>query len=228
MRWAVTLLVLAVVLIGFGAPGATFAQTPPKPRQSRPAQPAAPPAGPKTPAAAPKTPAAAPKPRPAEPAPTSPVAPGIVDRNSPVTVDADQLENLQKEGLVVFTGNVVATQNGSRQYADRMEVYLDAKGEGIVRTISTGNVKIITRDCKIGTARRAEYYDAEQRVVLVGNARVWQDDNVVTGERITIYLAEDRSVVEAGKQERVKAVFYPRNQEQPAQEGKGPAGAPCG
>jgi lipopolysaccharide export system protein LptA len=143
-------------------------------------------------------------------------------------VDADQLENLQKEGLVVFTGNVVATQNGSTQYADRMEVYLDAKGEGILRTISTGNVKIVTKDCKIGTARRAEYYDAEQRVVLVGNARVWQDDNVVTGERITIYLAEDRSVVEAGKQERVKAVFYPRNQDQPAQDGKAPAGAPCG
>jgi lipopolysaccharide export system protein LptA len=41
---------------------------------------------------------------------------------------------------------------------------------------------------------------------------VWRDDNVVTGERITIFLAEDRSVVEGGQQERVKAVFYPRGQ----------------
>jgi len=152
----------------------------------------------------------------------------VVDRNSPVTVDADQLENLQKEGLVVFTGNVVATQNNSTHYADRMEIYLDPKGDGIVRTVSTGNVKIITRDCKIGTARRAEYYDAEQRVILIGNARVWQEDNVVTGERITIYLAEDRSVVEGGKQERVKAVFYPKNQEQSTAANKPPAGAPCG
>ena len=118
--------------------------------------------------------------------------PAGIDRNSPVTVDADQLENLQKEGLVVFTGNVVANQNSSTHYADRMEVYLDAKGDGIVRTVSTGNVRIITKDCTIGTAKRAEYYDAEQRVVLVGNARVWQEDNVVTGERITIFLAEDR------------------------------------
>ena len=157
-------------------------------------------------------------------------APGPVgiDRNSPVTIDADLLENLQKEGLVVFTGNVVANQNSSRHYSDRMEVYLDAKGDGIVRTVSSGNVKIITKDCKIGTAKRAEYYDAEQRVVLVGNARVWQEDNVVTGERITIFLAEDRSVVEGGKQERVKAVFYPRGQEQPAAESKPPGAAPCG
>jgi len=134
------------------------------------------------------------------------------DRNAPVTVDADQLENIQKEGLVVFTGNVVATQNSSTQWADRMEVYLDDRGNKIVRTVSTGNVRIITRDCRNGTAKRAEYYDAEQRVVLIGNARVWRDDNVVTGERITIYLAEDRSLVEGGQQERVKAVFYPRSQ----------------
>ncbi len=154
--------------------------------------------------------------------------PAGIDRNSPVTIDADLLENLQKEGLVVFTGNVVANQNSSIHYSDRMEVYLDAKGDGIVRTVSSGNVKIITKDCKIGTAKRAEYYDAEQRVVLVGNARVWQEDNVVTGERITIFLAEDRSVVEGGKQERVKAVFYPRGQEQPAAASKPPGAAPCG
>ena len=176
--------------------------------------------------------AAAAKPKATEPKgePGGRGAPGPagIDRNSPVTIDADLLENLQKEGLVVFTGNVVANQTGSTHYSDRMEVYLDAKGDGIVRTVSSGNVKIITKDCKIGTAKRAEYYDAEQRVVLVGNARVWQEDNVVTGERITIFLAEDRSVVEGGKQERVKAVFYPRSQEAAAAASKPPGTAPCG
>jgi lipopolysaccharide export system protein LptA len=152
--------------------------------------------------------------RPSTAAPAAKPEAAPTGRNAPVTVDADQLENIQKEGLVVFTGNVVATQNNSTQWADRMEVYLDDKGDKIVRTISTGNVRIITRDCRSGTAKRAEYYDAEQRVVLIGNARVWRDDNVVTGERITIYLAEDRSVVEGGQQERVKAVFYPRAQDE--------------
>jgi lipopolysaccharide export system protein LptA len=191
------------------------AQSAPKPRAATPAPGAA--------AAKPK----APEPK-GEPGPPGAPGPVGIDRNSPITIDADLLENLQKEGLVVFTGNVVANQNSSTHYSDRMEVYLDAKGDGIVRTVSSGNVKIITKDCKIGTAKRAEYYDAEQRVVLVGNARVWQEDNVVTGERITIFLAEDRSVVEGGKQERVKAVFYPRGQEQPAAENKPPGAAPCG
>jgi lipopolysaccharide export system protein LptA len=120
------------------------------------------------------------------------------------------MERFGKESLVIFTGNVVARQNSSVQYADRMEVYLDEKGDRILRTVSTGNVRIITRDCRTGTARRAEYHDLEQRVVLSGNARVWQEDNVVSGETIVIYLAQDRSVAEAGAQERVKGIFYPR------------------
>jgi lipopolysaccharide export system protein LptA len=150
------------------------------------------------------------------------------DRDAPVTVDADHLETLQKEGVVIFSGSVIARQNSSTQYADRMEVYLDAAGDRITRTVSTGNVRIITRDCRTGTAKRAEYYDAEQRVLLIGNARVWQDDSVVTGERITMYLAEDRSVVEGGKQERVKAVFHPKREEQPRPDGAPVAApAPC-
>jgi lipopolysaccharide export system protein LptA len=110
----------------------------------------------------------------------------------------------------------VARQDNSVQYADRMEVYLDERGDRILRTVSTGSVRIITRDCRTGTAKRAEYHDLEQRVVLLGNARVWQDDNVVSGETITIFLSQDRSVVQGGREERVKAVFYPRDEKGPA------------
>ena len=156
------------------------------------------------PAAAPAQPAG-PVPPPRQGATRAPV-----DRRQPVTVDADRMERFGKESLVVFSGNVVARQNNSVQYAERMEVYLDEKGDRILRTVSTGGVRIITRDCRTGTARRAEYFDLEQRVVLIGNARVWQDDNVVTGDTITIFLSQDRSVVQGGKQERVKAIFYPR------------------
>ena len=64
-------------------------------------------------------------------------------------------------------------------------------------------------------------------MVLIGNARVWQDENVVTGERITIYLAEDRSMVEGGAGGRVKGVFYPKREGEAAPDGKPAAGAPC-
>ncbi|MFQ5828193.1 MAG: lipopolysaccharide transport periplasmic protein LptA [Candidatus Methylomirabilia bacterium] len=147
-----------------------------------------------------------------------PSSPDQQEKAQPVIVDADRMESLRKEGIVIFSGNVVARQNNSTHYADRMEVYLDERGEQVVRTVSTGNVRIVTRDCRIGTARRAEYYEGEARVVLIGDARIWQNDNVVTGERVTIYLAEERSIVEGGEKKRVQAVFYPssRNPERRA------------
>ncbi|MBI3638080.1 MAG: lipopolysaccharide transport periplasmic protein LptA [Candidatus Rokubacteria bacterium] len=149
---------------------------------------------------------------PASTAPAAkPAAPKKDDNSQPVTVDADKMDRFGKESLIIFTGNVVARQNNSVQYADRMEVYLDEKGDRIVRTVSTGSVRIITKDCKTGTAKRVEYFDLEQRMVLIGNARVWQEDNVVTGDTITIFMSQDRSLVQSGKQERVKAVFYQKS-----------------
>ncbi len=172
-------------------------------------------------------------PRAAAPAVTPATKPADADgkpaersKDQPVTVDSDKMERFGKEGLVIFTGNVIARQDNSVQYADRMEVYMDEKGDRILRTVSTGNIRIITKDCRTGTARRAEYHELEQRVVLMGGARVWQDDNVVSGETITIYLSQDRSVVQAGTQERVKAVFFPKDQKDKDKEPKKDAGAP--
>lgn len=197
------LAVLAAALAIAASPAAAAAQTPASAATPREAPMTAPPA------TAPAPGATAPVASPATPR----RAPSKDDRSQPVTVDADKMERFGREALVVFTGNVVARQNNSVQYADRMEVYLDERGDRIVRTVSTGAVRIITRDCRTGTARRAEYYDLEQRVVLLGNARVWQEDNVVSGETITIFLSQDRSVVQGGRQERVKAVFYPKDEQ---------------
>jgi len=174
---------------------------------------------------------ASPQTRPARPAqrtqpaaPSAPTArtavPGKKDGPTPIVIDADRMEAVRKENLVIFTGNVVVKQDSSTQYADRIEVYLDDRGEKVGRILSIGNVKIVTEDCRTGTANRAEYYDDEQRVVLIDNAKVWDDENVVTGDRITIFLAEDRSIVEAKSQGRVKGVFYTKK------EGEGATGTP--
>ena len=138
----------------------------------------------------------------------TPKAKDATDSALPLTVDADKMERFGKASLVIFSGNVVARRDNSVQYADRVEVYMDEKGDRVMRTVSTGSVRIITKDCRTGTAQRAEYFDLDQRVVLIGNARVWQDDNVVSGDTITIYVAQDRTIVEGGKQDRVKGLFY--------------------
>jgi len=66
-----------------------------------------------------------------------------------------------------------------------------------------------------------EYYEAERKMILIGNSKVWQDNNLVTGHTVVTFLDQGKSIVERGekKGERVKAFFYPGG-ETPQQGGK--------
>jgi lipopolysaccharide transport protein LptA len=92
---------------------------------------------------------------------------------------------------VIFTGQVEAKLEGATVTADRMEVYLDEKGERALRIVSVGNVKAVTDDGRRGTALRAEYDDEEQSILLLGDAKLWFDGSVVIGEKVTMFLEED-------------------------------------
>ena len=62
---------------------------------------------------------------------------------------------------------------------------------------------------RIATGDRIVFYNDEQKIVATGNPRVWQGENVVQGSRITVYLAEKRSVVEGTRDRRVQATLFP-------------------
>lgn len=64
---------------------------------------------------------------------------------------------------------------------------------------ATGSV-VIEKDEGRATCRKAIYYEAEEKIVLLGDPVAWQKGTRVSGEKMTMYLADDRSVVEGGTQ----------------------------
>jgi lipopolysaccharide export system protein LptA len=62
---------------------------------------------------------------------------------------------------------------------------------------ATGRVRIQKADGR-ATCRKAIYYEGEEKIELTGDPIAWQQGTRVTGKKITMYLAEDRSVVEGG------------------------------
>ena len=48
------------------------------------------------------------------------------------------------------------------------------------------------------TSGRAVYYKDEEKVLLTESPVAWQNGTRVTGTRMTIFLKEDRSIVEGG------------------------------
>jgi len=71
------------------------------------------------------------------------------------------------------------------------------------RIEATGRVKI-EKDSGSATCEKAVYYHEGDKIVLTGDPVAWDKGTRVSGKQITMFLAEDRSVVEGGSHVRIE------------------------
>ena len=138
------------------------------------------------------------------------------DAGRPTTVTADRLEVSRKERRAIYTGNVVATSTDLTVTADRMEFDFDEKMEAVERMVAIGNVQVSRSDGTRAVSQQAIYDVLQERVVLEGRAVVWRRGNMVSGMRITLFITEDREIVQGDETERVTVVVYPKQQQEQA------------
>lgn len=135
-----------------------------------------------------------------------------LDRNQPIEITAQQLEVLQQQRQSIFTGDVVAKQGEMTLSAEKLIVFLQQDQDQIERLEAIGGVRVVQFD-RIATAEKAVFYQLEERLVLSGNAEVTQGQNKISGDEITLYLKENRSLVQSSKNGRVKAVITPEKKQ---------------
>ena len=144
----------------------------------------------------------------------------------PIHIEADRMVSQEQDNSVIFTGNVDARQGELVIRTDVMTVYYvqDENSDGkkgaseVNKLTCKGNVQISQGDW-LGTGRRMDYYAQDRKVILSGDAKGWQGQNMVAGKTITYFLDEGRSIVEGpvsadgkpgkSKSGRVKAVIQP-------------------
>jgi lipopolysaccharide export system protein LptA len=145
----------------------------------------------------------------------------------PIQIEADRMETSQEKGTILFSGNVQANQDNLTINADEMTVLYAKAGprpqtsagtaaampQKIETILAKGNVKIVQGDW-VAAGDTMDFNADDRVVILAGNAKAWQDQNMVSGEKIILYLDEGKSVVERSTQEgeRVKAFIYPSSQ----------------
>ncbi|WP_051309013.1 lipopolysaccharide transport periplasmic protein LptA [Desulfogranum japonicum] len=149
-----------------------------------------------------------------------PVKNWAAENDEPIFIEADRMISQETENSVVFLGNVDAKQGNVTIRSDEMTVFYtqtkagNKKGKGssnqVKRLICKKNVEVVQDDW-LGTGERMDYFAKERKVILSGNAKAWQGQNMVSGKTITYYLDEKRSIVEQDttKQGRVKATLHP-------------------
>ncbi len=131
-----------------------------------------------------------------------------VAEDSPIHIAANKMTSTEKSSAVVFTGDVDAKQADVRIRTDKMTVFYTPKSDQsdasakeakqqVDKLVCVGNVEI-TRGEWLGTSKKMTYLSKKRQVILVDNAKAWQGQNMVSGEKIIYYLDEGRSEVVGG------------------------------
>jgi lipopolysaccharide export system protein LptA len=158
---------------------------------------------------------------------------GAADQAVSTTITAKKMTVKNQDSQAVFEGAVVLTRGSLIVYSDRMVVLFKpqesaegedrhsrdatkgaatSKGSDVMPTVSnralnrieaTGRVKI-EKESGTATCEKAVFYQSEEKIVLTGNPVAWDKGTRVSGKQITMFLAEDRSVVEGGSHVRIE------------------------
>ena len=138
-------------------------------------------------------------------------------KDAPVHIVSDRLEAYQQQQRVIFIGNVVAKQGELTIRGDRMTIfYLEEKNpqpneEGLAGKVDRievdGGVHISQKEI-VATGEHVVYFSEENKIVLTGKPRVERGKDSIQGEKITLFLDTEKSVVEGGPSGPVEATIY--------------------
>lgn len=139
------------------------------------------------------------------------------NKKDPIFITSDRMEVDQKKNTLTYTGRVIAQQGDLTLNSQALTAYYDANMKGIKEVVAEGQVRV-TQGERVATGSKAVFSDKDQTIILTGNPVVRQGNSQVSGSRITLFIEQDRTVVEGGTQ-RVKATIFPEELQKREQEG---------
>ncbi len=142
-------------------------------------------------------------------------------KKGPMVITSKTLELDDELKTVTFTGSVNAKNADFLIKCNKMVIYYHKTQSGSKNTPETGNkidrivaidnVRITRTQGGEATAQKAVYYQKDDKIVLTGKPVIKQGKSFVEGDRITLYLKENRSIVESNHQKRVKAIIFSKH-----------------
>jgi lipopolysaccharide export system protein LptA len=118
-------------------------------------------------------------------------------RREPIVVTSNRMEADQLGELVTFSGAVTLKKEAVTMHAETIRVFYDQRSKGVREIRAVGKVTVL-QEGRVAQAAKAVYFSREEKIVLTGDARVTENENQVGGDRITLFLRENRSIVESG------------------------------
>ncbi len=153
----------------------------------------------------------------------NPVKINKINSKEPIEIVSDRMDAFNEKKLVVFSGNAVATQGDKEIKSDRLLLYYkkeagkkdkvgakEIEGTGDLEKIEAKGNVIVTQKERIATGDEAVYFQDSGQIIMTGNATLRDGKNLIKGDKVTVFVNEDRGVVESDPKKRVKAIIYPQ------------------
>lgn len=144
----------------------------------------------------------------------------------PIEIVSDRMDAFNEKKLVIFAGHAIATQGDKQIKADRLLIYYKkdggkkdkvggkaVEGAGDLEKIEAKGNVIVTQKQRIATGDEAVYLHDSGQIIMTGNPVLRDGKNVIKGDKVIVFVNEDRGVVESNPQKRVKAVIYPQEKD---------------
>lgn len=134
-------------------------------------------------------------------------------QKGPIVITADTMDMDIKNNLITLLGNVVVDDPDNKLTADKMLVYVqDAKGKDskkeLKAIVALGNVIMVRKatneeDKKNGKREahsgRADYDAVAGIIIMTENPVLYQGDNYMKGDRITLWKNSERMKIEGNQ-----------------------------
>jgi lipopolysaccharide export system protein LptA len=121
----------------------------------------------------------------------------------PIVITSNNMHAEKLGDKVTFTEKVTLKNEGMTLTSDVMIVYYDAGSKDIRKIEAHGNVAV-SKDGRVAHSNNAMYSRPAETIVLTGDASIIENENKIGGEKITLFMADDRSIIEG----RGKVMFY--------------------
>jgi len=129
----------------------------------------------------------------------------------PIQIEADNMKYFGDKLMSEFRGNVIVLKDGMKMTSEEMDVFFTTERE-VKEIFSRGNVKI-EKEGLLALSGKARIYQLEEKIVLTENAKVWQGDNYLEGDKVTLFNDNEKLFVDKGDQDkRVKIILAPQKE----------------
>ncbi len=152
----------------------------------------------------------------------------MFDASKPISLAADRLDVDNKIKVARFIGNVVAVQDDVRLNADMVSVFYEREesdrsadpgaglsaltgGGGEIRSLVASGHVIMIQENRRATCEQIVFDQEKGTVTLTGKPRFFSGTDVLEGEKIVIFVQEERVEVIGAPNRRVRAMVVPKN-----------------